>query len=218
VVRFWEGIAVRAGGEASLENITTYITSKLTQLTGNPVIRPMISGERPSADLSAAMEAGRPVLVNLAKGSIGRSDAVLVGALFTAELMRILMMRCAQARTGRRIARIYLDEFQTYSTDTLAQLMAEGRKTGAEMVLATQDMTSFGGGDVRQNVAGSILTNCGNLAAFRSGPRDAALLSEWLGGATEVSDLMRLPDRHFVLRSLRQGVPLDGVVVRLAET
>jgi GTPase SAR1 family protein len=214
VVRFWTGIAMKAGGEASLENITPYIISKLSALTGSATIRSMIDGTLPKLDLAGAFDQGRPVLVNLAKGSLGAADAMLVGALVTAELMRVLIARCAQPRSSRKPARLYLDEFQTYATDTLAQLMAEGRKTGAEMILASQDVTSFGGSRYQPHVADAILSNVGNLLVFRTGPRDASLLADWFAPTFTPHDLMRLPDRTFAARLLQNGVPLEPMLVQ----
>lgn len=213
VVRFWTGIALKAGGEAALENLGPYIVSKLNELT-SPTVRPIIDGSLPKLDLISAFDQGRPVIINLAKGAVGASDALLVGALVTAELMRVLMARCSVPGSERRPVRIYLDEFQTYATDTLAQLMAEGRKTGAEMVLASQDLTSFGGSRYQPRVADAILSNVGNLISFRTGPRDAALLSDWFSPTFTSHDLTRLPDRTFAARLMHGGVPMEPSLVR----
>jgi len=42
VVQFWREIAGKAGGEASLENIVPYITSKIDTFTGNDYMRPIL--------------------------------------------------------------------------------------------------------------------------------------------------------------------------------
>jgi len=46
-VNFWDRQAETAGGEASLHNMTPYITSKLNQFTNNAILRPII-GQRKS--------------------------------------------------------------------------------------------------------------------------------------------------------------------------
>lgn len=207
VIGFWTGIALRAGGEASLENIAPYIVSKLDALTGNPILRKIVTGAGRPLDLGAAFDAGKTILINLAKGSLGASDAALVGALVTARVLRDLLARCERPRAMRRPVRITLDEFQTYATPGLAQLMAEGRKTGAEIVCCSQDLTSFGGSRPQPEVAGAILSNAAQLLAFRVGPRDAALLSEWFGSELQPAELMQLPDRVFAARLMSGGIP-----------
>lgn len=208
VIRFWRDIATKVDGEASLANITPYITGKLTMLTGNPLLRPILTSRESVLDVRAAVHAGQSILVNLAKGRTGETDAALIGALFTMQISGALLARCARPDAARPTLRLYCDEVQTYATDGLAQLLAEGRKTGAELTLATQDLTSFGGSQQRGNWAGTVLSNVGNLVTFRVGPADARLLSDWYrpDGITEQT-LMRLPDRVFAARTLTYGVP-----------
>ncbi|MEM1151534.1 MAG: helicase HerA-like domain-containing protein [Pseudomonadota bacterium] len=208
VTRFWRDIATRIDGEASLANITPYITGKLTMLTGNPLLRPILTSRESVLDVRAAVDAGHSILVNLAKGRTGEADAALIGALFTMQISGALLARCARPGAARPTLRIYCDEVQTYATDGLAQLLAEGRKTGAQLTLASQDLTSFGGSQQRGNWAGTALSNVGNLITFRVGPADARLLSDWYrpDGITEQT-LMRLPDRVFAARTLTHGVP-----------
>jgi len=217
VVEFWRGIATRAGGEGALENIAPYIVSKLTQFTGNALIRPIISGETPPIDFTASLDAGKCMLFNLSKGSAGEKDASLIGALVTVQLLATLLSRCARPRSERPPVRIYMDEFQTYATSTTAQLLAEGRKAGAELVLASQDLTSFGGSGHKPDVAGAILSNVANLMCFRTGPRDARLLSDWYAPHITNATLMGLPDRIFAARTLDAGVPQIPALVRTIE-
>lgn len=208
VTRFWRDIATKVDGEASLANLTPYITGKMCMLTGNPLLRPILTSRENVLDLRAAVDAGQSILVNLAKGRTGEADAALIGALFTMQISGALLARCARPRAARPTLRLYCDEVQTYATDGLAQLLAEGRKTGAELTLATQDLTSFGGSQQRGNWAGTVLSNVGNFVTFRVGPADARLLSDWYraDGITEQT-FMRLPDRVFATRTLTHGVP-----------
>jgi hypothetical protein len=78
VVRFWKQTAVRAGGEAALENIAPYIVSKLTQFTGSPLIRPIIDGSRTNVNFERIFDGRGILLINLAKGVVGETDAALV--------------------------------------------------------------------------------------------------------------------------------------------
>jgi hypothetical protein len=91
VVSFWKNIALKAGGDLSLENVAPYITSKLAQIAGNPLVRPIVCGSRTTLDLPAALSAGRTVLVNLAKGLVGGPDAAIIGGIITIRLVAAAM-------------------------------------------------------------------------------------------------------------------------------
>jgi hypothetical protein len=121
VVRFWKEIATKAGGEAALENIAPYICSKLTQFTGNPLLRPIITAPRTNLDFPGAMHRGDTVLVNLAKGLIGEHDSALLGGLITIRIFCAAMARSAIPADRRRPVRVYLDEFATYATGMLVE-------------------------------------------------------------------------------------------------
>jgi len=209
VCRFWKQTAVRAGGEASLENIAPYIVSKLTQFTGSPLIRPVIDGSRRSVNFEHVFNGNGILLVNLAKGVVGEADASLVGALFSIDLFSRALSRGSLGRHQRPRVRLYLDEFQTYATDVLSQMLAECRKFGVELVLANQSLSQVSGVRAKPDVADSILANVGTVLAFRTGPPDARLLEEWFAPSFDSQALMRLRNHNFVARLLQNGSPLD---------
>lgn len=207
VVRFWRNIAVKAGGEAALENVAPYICSKLSQLTGNALLAPIITARQTTVDFAGAMARGEIVLVNLAKGLVGDHESSLLGALITIRIFSAAMARAALPPDQRRPVRVYLDEFATYGTGVLAQMLAECRKFGLELVLAGQSLDQVDGRGDRPDVAHSILANVGTILAFRTGPADARRLADWFGQSISPETLLRLPDQCLVARLLENGVP-----------
>jgi len=217
IVSFWRNIALKAGGDASLENIAPYITSKLVQLSGNAVVRPIVCSPHSTLDLPAALAEGRSVLVNLAKGLVGGPDAAIIGGIVTIRLFAAAMARAREPAAARRLVRVYLDEFQTYGAhQVLSEAMAEVRKYGLSLVLANQSVAQIDGRG--SDVAHAILGNTGNLVSFRVGPKDAAIIAEWLGPEVSPQTIMRLPNHTFIARLLRDGVPLPPTVVNPAPT
>ena len=214
VVRFWKQTAVRAGGEAALENIAPYIVSKLTQFTGSPLIRPIIDGSRTKVNFGRIFDDRGILLINLAKGVVGETDAALVGTLFTIDLFATALARTSVRRHERARVRLYLDEFQTYASDVLSQMLAECRKFGLELVLANQSLTQISGARSKPDVADAILANVGTVLAFRTGPRDARQLQDWFAPTFDAAALMRLPDHRFAARLLQNGMPLEPFMVR----
>ncbi|MGM0742291.1 MAG: type IV secretory system conjugative DNA transfer family protein [Pseudomonadota bacterium] len=213
VVRFWKDIATKAGGEAALENIAPYICSKLTQFTGNPLLRPIITAPRTTLDLPSAMDRGDTVLINLAKGLIGEHDAALLGGLITIRIFCAAMARSALSVERRRPVRVYLDEFATYATSAMTQMLAECRKFGLELVLAGQSLDQVDGRADRPDVAHAILANVGSILAFRTGPNDARRLADWFEPEITSATLSRLPDHRLVARLLRCGLPAAPISI-----
>jgi hypothetical protein len=113
----------------------------------------------------------------------------------------------------RRLTRVILDEFQTYvAVSVLAEALEETRKYGRLIVFATQSVAQID--DHTGDVAQGILGNTGNLAVFRVGPKDAALLAEWLGPEVSAPTLLRMQNHTAITRLLRSGEPMAPVAFR----
>jgi hypothetical protein len=65
VVQFWKEVAEKAGGEASLQNIVPYITSKFDNFLSNDIMRPIISQQQSSFNFREIMDNKKILLVNL---------------------------------------------------------------------------------------------------------------------------------------------------------
>ena len=213
VVRFWKQTAVKAGGEAALENIAPYIVSKLTQFTGSPLIRPIIDGSQPSVEFDRIFADDGILLINLAKGFVGEADSALVGALFSIDLFSKALSRSSIPKENRGRVRLYLDEFQTYASDVLSQMLAECRKFGLELVLANQSLSQINGVWPKPDVADAILANVGTVLAFRTDRRNGRHLQEWFAPTFDASSLMKLRDHSFAARAFQDGSPIDPFLV-----
>ena len=109
--------------------------------------------------------------------------------------------------------RVYLDEFQTYASEVLSQMLAECRKFGLELVLANQSLGQINGARSKPDVADAILANVGTVLAFRTGPRDARQLEPWFSPKFDSEALMRIPDHQFATRPGQDGVPVEPFMV-----
>ena len=201
VRRFWIGIAQRVThGEASLESIAPYIVSKLTMFVGNPLLRPILCTPGSSVDFHGIMQRGDVLLANLAKGVTGETDSRLMGALLTTKIFAAAMRRGQLPREERRPFRIYLDEFHSFGTDLIGDMLAEGRKFGLELTLANQSISQIDGRNRGDDIAHAILANCGTVLAFRTSPLGAPLMAGWIGDGVGADDLVKLPNYEVVGR------------------
>ncbi len=221
VVHFWRGQAEVAFGEASLANLTPYITSKVNQFVQNPLIRCIVGQERSTVDIARIMEEGRILLVNLAKGLLGDLDAQLLGMILMGKIFQAGLSRAALPEHRRTPFHLFVDEFQNFCTETVSHMLSEARKFGLHLVLANQSLQQIaryhapgqaapeGGG-----VLGAVLANAGTLVVFRTSPMDAPHLQPFVGRELSAQDLQELPDFHAVVRLLVRGSPFRPFVLR----
>jgi len=216
VVDFWQKVAERVGfgHDISLENITPYIVCKFSPFTTNRLLAPILGSPTTSLDLKNAIEDGKVVLVNLAKGIVGEGSARLVGGLITMRLVAAAQSQMMLPESERKEFVAYLDEFQTYATEHITEGIEETRKYKLRLVLACQSLGQIDGKSNRPDVAASILANVANLISFRLGVDDAHTLSRWFEPMFRAEDLMYLPNYTAVGRLLVNGEALRPIEFR----
>jgi hypothetical protein len=167
-------------------------------------VLPSAQGKKQPANVCARCSAGKILLVNLAKGKIGEDTASLLGAFLVARLGRTALRRADRGEADRRDFYVYLDEFQTFSTLSLANMLSELRKYRLNLVLAHQFLSQL---DL--HVRDAVLGNVGTLIAFRLGVADAELLEKEFCPEFLATDLINLPNYHVYLKLM-----IDGAVTK----
>jgi hypothetical protein len=204
VCGFWRS-AGRTGGEAALENITPYITSKLTRFIASKHARAMFPTSEKCLSFDQIMDNQKILILRCPKGALGEG---LTELAMSACLMKIRAAAMARAgRRNRKPVRVYIDEFQNCRGDSLQSLLAEGRKFGVSLALANQSLGQIGGTDNR-SIGSATLANVGNLITFRLGAADAIKLAPWLDQPERWRELCRLPDFTMQARLLDDGRPI----------
>src|SRR3989338_1661073 len=125
VVDFWEKEAVKAGGEASLANITPYVTSKFNNFIANDYLRPIISQPASAFRFREVMDEGKILLVNLSKGRIGDINANLLGMIIVGKLLIAALSRVDLPENTRKDFYLYIDEFQNFTTESIGVILSE---------------------------------------------------------------------------------------------
>ncbi len=209
---FWSRQAEQAHGEVSLSNIAPYITSKLNQFTSNALIRPIIGQVKSTVDFRRVMDKRRILLVNLAKGVLGGLDTQLLGMLIIGKLFTAAMGR-GSAKT-RTPFYVYIDEFQNFTTDTVAHLLSEARKFGLHLTLANQNLAQLRDSGSKRSILDAVLGNCGTLLMFRLGCLDAERMAAYTKPELNEQDLQDLPNFHVTARLLAGDYPSRPFVFR----
>lgn len=180
------------------------IQNKVGAFLADPVLQKILTQPTSSFDLRQVMDEGKILLVNLAKGKIGSDTSALLGALLVSSIGLAGLGRATVPEAERRDFQLYLDEFHTFTTLSLAQMLSELRKYRVNLVLAHQYLTQLD-----PAVLDAILGNVGTIISFRLGLPDAEILAKEFAPVFSARDLMSLPNYHIYLKLM-----IDGVVSR----
>ena len=201
VRRFWareyEGYSLkfRAVVVAPLQN-------KVGAFLTDPLTRRILTGGKSTFDLREVIDSGKILLVNLSKGRIGEGPASLLGSLLLSSLAFHGLQRTEVPEETRRDFYVYLDEFHSFSTLTLATMLSELRKYRINLVLAHQYLSQL-----ETEIRDAVLGNVGTIVSFRVGAADAGVIARELAPKFESVDLVGLPNFTIYLRLMIDGQP-----------
>jgi hypothetical protein len=176
------------------------IQNKLGQFLLNPVVRNILGQVKTKVSIPFVMDHERLFIANLSKGRLGHDKANLLGSLLVAQFQLAAMARADRPEEERPDFHLFIDEFQNFSTDVFASLLAEARKYRLCLTLSHQyiDQLSL---PVRQAVFGNV----GTLIAFRLGYADAEVVEKELGKAFPAAALADLDRYEAMVKLLEDG-------------
>jgi type IV secretory pathway TraG/TraD family ATPase VirD4 len=199
VRRFWlteyEGYPARLRAESSAP-----LQNKIGAFLSHPVLAQILTQSKSDIDIRACMDSGKILLVNLAKGKLGEDAAALLGALLTTSLAVAGLTRADCPENARRDFFVYIDEFPTFTTLSIANMLSELRKYRVGLILVHQYLSQL---DVQ--VRDSILGNVGTMISFRVGAPDAAILQREFLPEITAEDLVGLPNYQIYLKLMVEG-------------
>lgn len=178
-----------------LSEVLAPILNKLGALLATAATADVLTKRKPVLDARAALDRGSIVLASLPKGRIGEDGSLFLGGLLLSAFQSAALGRSDIARDKRTPFFLYVDEVQSFATGPFLGLIAEARKYGLGLVLATQSLATLD-----PEVRAALLGNVGTLVAFRVGADDADLLARELVHEFEAPHLMRLAVGEAVVR------------------
>ncbi|MEY3783871.1 MAG: hypothetical protein RLZZ230_193 [Candidatus Parcubacteria bacterium] len=202
VVQFWREIAMKAGGESSLENVVPYIVSKIDPLTANDYIRPIIGQQKSAFNFRQIMDERKILLVNLSKGRLGEINANLLGMIFVGKILMAALSRVDDPTMSFPPFYLHIDEFQNVSTNSISSILSEARKYKLGLSVAHQFIAQLD-----QGIKDAVFGNVGSIAAFRVGNEDAKFLEQQFAPVFSSHDLMNIPNYNAYMRVLANGTP-----------
>lgn len=180
--------------------IVAPIQNKVGAFLADPILNRILTQRKSAFDLRQVMDQGKVLLVNLAKGKIGEDSAALLGALLVTKMGLAGLSRADTLETERRDFFMYLDEFHTFTTLSIATMLSELRKYRVGMLLAHQYLSQLD-----EKVRDAVLGNAGTIITFRLGAEDARVLSKEFSPEFSALDLTTLPNHHIYLKLMVKG-------------
>lgn len=205
VINFWTKQAEKAGGDAALQNVVPYITSKLTSFVSNDIMRPIIAQQQSTIDFRWAMDNQKILLINLSKGRIGDLNAYLLGMVIVGRILAATLAREDMGRADRKAFYLYIDEFQNFLTDSIVTILSEARKYGLSLNIAHQFLGQLNrkGGDTM--IKDAIFGNVGTKVVMRVGIEDAQVFEKDFAPTFTAADLTKQSNQHAYIKLLVDG-------------
>lgn len=176
------------------------ILNKIGAFLADPILFRLLTQPKHSIDLRKIMDEGKILLVNLSKGRIGADASTLLGALLVSRIGFTALSRADIPEAERKDFYLYLDEFQNFTTLSMAGMLSELRKYRLNIIAANQYL-----GQIEPEVREAILGNVGTLVAFRIGLLDARLLEKEFFPEFKDTDLINLPNFNVYLKLMIDG-------------
>jgi len=178
------------------------IQNKVGAFLADPRMRRLVTTPAIDVSFRKIMDAGSILIVNLAKGRVGEDSASLLGALFVTTMGLAAYTRANVNEDKRRVFFLYIDEFQSFQTLAIADMISELRKYKLALVVSHQHLHQLD-----DAVREALLANAGTLISFRTGADDASLLSREFMDVVTPKDIIGLPNYEVYIRLMISGAP-----------
>lgn len=187
----------RADGTAPIQN-------KVGAFLADPLLNRILTAPEQDLHIRQIMDEGKVLLVNLAKGRIGEDSSSLLGALLVTTIGLAAFSRADTDAPNRRDFFVYVDEFQSFTTLAMANILSELRKYRVGFTVAHQYLHQLDP-DVRH----AVLGNTGTIISFRVGAEDAPYLVREFTERFKTIDFLQLPNYRIYLKLMIDGMPSE---------
>ncbi|GDX62792.1 hypothetical protein LBMAG34_3260 [Candidatus Saccharibacteria bacterium] len=198
---FWTGEMAQTDAHSKSEMLGWFV-SKFGAFSNNEIMRNIVGQKKSAFNLREMMDEGKILFVNLSKGLLGDINSQLLGIMFIIKFQVAAMSRAGMDKKDRRDFSVYIDEFQNYSTDSIATILSEARKYGLSLIMANQFISQLD-----ESVRDSVFGNVGSMISFRVGPDDAEYLVKQFAPAFDAGDLTNIPNHYCAAKVMNKGFP-----------
>lgn len=192
-------------GDKEFAELISWFTSRLQPFLRTPALRDILGTGEDAVDVLSVIDKGENLIVDLASLELGEDVARVLGALWLLKVRQAMGRRKAR----RRPVVMLVDEAHLYTFGALPGLLAEARKFGIGVVVATQAADNLS-----PRLTRAIEANVGSAISLRTGINAASAASERLGG-WPAAQLTRLEDLTAAASLSRGGMPTPAFTLHI---
>jgi len=174
-----------------------YVISKIGRFIENEMMRNIIGQNKSSFNFGDIMDEKKIFLVNLSKGLTGEINSSLLGLILVSKLQIAALARARMPEEERKDFYLYIDEFQNFTTDSIATILSEARKYRLCLTLAHQYMPQL-----KEEIKNAVIGNVGAIASYRIGATDAEFLENQFSPEFSKFDLSNLDNYQYLVKML----------------
>ncbi len=202
VLQFWkQEFAQSQRGQMSADMLS-YVISKLGRFISNETVRNIIGQSQSSFDVREAMDSQKILLCNLSKGQLGDINSDLLGFVLVSKIQIAALGRANIPEKDRKDFYLYLDEFQNFTTDSIATILSEARKYKLNLNLTHQFIKQLD-----DPIKDAVFGNVGTILSYRIGVEDAEFMQKQFAPVFSEYDLVNLRRFTAIVRLLANGTP-----------
>ena len=172
-----------------------YVVSKIGRFIENEMMRNIIGQSYSGFDLAKIMNEKKIFLANLSKGQTGEVNSSLLGLILVSKMQMASMKRANTLEEERQDFYLYIDEFQNFTTDSIATILSEARKYRLNLILAHQFIPQL-----TEKIRDAVFGNVGTLASFRVGANDAEFIEKQFEPEFSRFDLVNLDNFNMIVK------------------
>ena len=176
------------------------IQNKVGQLLMSPHVRNILGQVRSRINARFMMDHGRIFIADVSKGKLGADKSNLMGAMLVTQFQLAAMSRADIPENKRRDFFLYVDEFQSFASDSFVSILSEARKYRLCLTLSHQYIDQL-----RPEIRDAVFGNVGSLVVFRVGHRDAKALEQAFGELVRASQFTSLGNHEVYAKLLADG-------------
>ncbi len=177
-----------------------YVVSKIGRFVQDEMMRGIIGQSKSSFDLSKAMNEGKIFLADLSKGKTGELNSKLLGLVLVSKMQVAAMQRARMPEEERKDFFLYVDEFQNFTTESVATILSEARKYRLSLNISHQFMPQL-----TEEIRNAVVGNVGTMASFRVGAGDAEFLENQFTPEFSRFDLMNIDNFQYITKTMING-------------
>jgi hypothetical protein len=193
---FWLKEWRQTVGEAR-SNMLGYVVSKIGRFVIDETMRNIIGQQYSGFDLEDVMDNKKIFLANLSKGQTGEINSSLLGLILVSKMQIAALRRARINEEERKDFYLYVDEFQNFTTKSVATILSEARKYRLNLIIGHQYMPQL-----TEDIKDAVIGNVGTMVSFRIGVTDAEFLEKQFEPEFSRFDLGNIDNRQYIVRMM----------------